>query len=79
VGLLYLYTFCTFNAICKDNDEVNFITFQDKRVLFLSVFTDPTTLIIIILIIIIIIIKNKKDKTYLLIVVAIPSDKNVLQ
>jgi hypothetical protein len=74
VGLLYLYKFCTFNAICKDNDEVNFITFQDKRVLFLPVFTDPTTLIIIIIIII-----NKKDKTCLLIDVAIPSDKNVLQ
>jgi hypothetical protein len=30
------YKFCTFNAICKDNAVINFITVQHKKVSFPS-------------------------------------------
>jgi hypothetical protein len=49
--LIYLkkksYTFCTFNAICKDDAEISCITVQHKRDLFLSTLTGHTLVIII--------------------------------
>jgi hypothetical protein len=41
------YKFCTFNAICKDNAAVNFITSRHKKGSFPSTFTGNRALVMI--------------------------------
>jgi hypothetical protein len=39
------YKFCTFNAICKDDSAINYITIQHKRGTFPSTLTGDNTLV----------------------------------
>jgi hypothetical protein len=42
VNVFKFNKFCTFNAICKDNAAINFITVQHKTGSYSSTYTDPT-------------------------------------